>query len=146
MSDNNETAPLKPERLRSQCDPQKFTFNTTDELMGLESVIGQDRALASVQFLIGIQHAGYNLYALGLSGTGKRAIIQQILEQHAHVKNGKTSDWCYVNNFGEPRSPLVLRLPSGKGPALRQDMETLCEDLQTTIPAVLVETICPLKS
>ncbi|NGX43435.1 MAG: hypothetical protein K940chlam7_01732, partial [Chlamydiae bacterium] len=134
MSDN---PPLKPEQLRPYCDPKQFTFKTTDDLQRLETVIGQDRALASVQFLIGIEQTGYNLFALGISGTGKRAVIQEILEKHANGKEKKVFDWCYINNFSDPQKPLLIQLPAGMGPALKKDMEALCEDLQTTLPTIL---------
>lgn len=44
-------------------------------------------------------------------------------------------DWCYLNNFDQPHQPKVLKLPSGKGEALRLSMEGLVEYLRTAIPA-----------
>src|SRR5690606_34772007 len=48
---------------------------------------------------------------------------------------GDPSDWCYVNNFDDERKPLTLKLPPGKGSALRRDMERLVDELREAIPA-----------
>jgi lon-related putative ATP-dependent protease len=96
-------------------------------------MIGQERAVGAVRFGIGIQRDGYNLYALGPSGTGKRTTISQFLERKA-ADEPVPSDWCYVNNFEDTHKPNILELPPGKGPELREDMEQLVEELRTAIP------------
>jgi lon-related putative ATP-dependent protease len=104
-------------------------------LEDLSEVIGQERAVGAVRFGIGIQRDGYNLFALGPSGTGKRTTISQFLERRA---SGEPipPDWCYVNNFEDNQKPNALRLPPGKGIELRKDMEQLVEELRTAIPAL----------
>ncbi|MDY7078554.1 MAG: ATP-binding protein, partial [Chloroflexota bacterium] len=83
---------------------------------------------------IGIRREGYNLFALGPSGTGKRTTITQFLHQKAAAEP-VPSDWCYVNNFDQPHKPRALRLPPGQGSILRQDMEQLVDELRVAIPA-----------
>ncbi|MGD2104709.1 MAG: ATP-binding protein [Anaerolineae bacterium] len=127
------TRPLRPHQLRHTCDPQQFDFETTEDLEDLSQMIGQERAVGAVRFGIGIQRDGYNLYALGPSGTGKRTTISQFLERKA-ADEPVPSDWCYVNNFEDTHKPNILELPPGKGPELREDMEQLVEELRTAIP------------
>ncbi len=126
--------PLPPQQLRQTCDPSQFDFETTAELKDLSEIIGQERAVEAIQFGIGIQREGYNLFALGPSGTGKRTTIRQFLDQKAAAEP-IPSDWCYVNNFEQPHKPRALRLPPGQGVVLRKDMEQLVEELRTAIPA-----------
>ncbi|MEA3340664.1 MAG: ATP-binding protein, partial [Chloroflexota bacterium] len=126
---------LSARQLRRRCDVSQFDFATTDELEDLDGIMGQERAVGAVVFGIGIQHEGYNLFALGPSGTGKRTTISQFLEQKASAKP-ISPDWCYVNNFEHPHKPRALRLPPGQGDVLRQDMEQLMEELRTALPAV----------
>jgi lon-related putative ATP-dependent protease len=126
--------PLPSEKLCQACDPSQFEFETTDELDDLTAVIGQNRAVEAIQFGIGIQQDGYNLFALGPSGTGKRTTIRQFLDQKA-ADESVPPDWCYVNNFEQPHKPQTLKLPPGQGIVLRDDMEKLIEELRTAIPA-----------
>jgi len=126
--------PLSAQRLRQTCDPSQFDFETTDELEDLSELVGQGRAVNAILFGIGIQREGYNLFALGPSGTGKRTTITEFLHQKAAAEP-IPPDWCYVNNFEQPHKPRALRLPPGQGDVLRADMEQLVEELQAAIPA-----------
>ncbi len=125
---------LSPQQLRCPCDASQFDFETTDELQDPDEIVGQERAVEAILFGIGIQHEGYNLFALGPSGTGKRTTIGQFLDRKAAAKP-IPSDWCYVNNFEHPHKPRALRLPPGRGSILRKDMEQLIEELRTALPA-----------
>jgi len=126
--------PLPARQLRRTCDPSQFDFETTAELEDLSEIVGQERAVDAILFSIGIRHEGYNLFALGPSGTGKRTTIGQFLDLQASAEP-IPPDWCYVNNFEQPHRPRALRLPPGQGVVLRKDMEELIEELRTAIPA-----------
>jgi lon-related putative ATP-dependent protease len=126
--------PLKADQLCRACDESQFDFETTAELEDLGEIIGQERAVDAIHFGIGIQREGYNLFALGPSGTGKRTTIRQFLDRKAAAEP-IPSDWCYVNNFEQSHRPRALRLPSGQGVVLRRDMEQFVEELLTAIPA-----------
>ena len=90
--------PLKPEALYRRCDPQQFNFETTAELDDLHEIIGQARAAEALQFGMGIQSEGFNLFSLGPSGTGKYKIVRHSLQQKAATEP-IPSDWCYVKQF-----------------------------------------------
>jgi lon-related putative ATP-dependent protease len=125
---------LSAQHLRRTCHPSQFDFETTDELEDLDDIVGQERAVDAILFGIRIQREGYNLFALGPSGTGKRTTITQFLHQKAAAEP-TPPDWCYVYNFEQPHRPRALQLPPGRGRALRDDMEQLLEELQVTVPA-----------
>jgi len=126
---------LEADLLYQRCDPEQFDFNTTEELEDLSEVIGQPRAVDAVRFGIGILHKGYNLFALGPTGTGKHALVQRYASEQARA--GKLPpDWCYVNNFQQPHEPRMLSMPPGRGVELERDMEQLVEDLHDVIPTV----------
>jgi lon-related putative ATP-dependent protease len=127
---------LTPDLLYTRCDPEQFSFSSTDALQDLEGVIGQDRAMEAIRFGIGIRQEGFNLYALGPSGSGKRSVITQFIKTQA-AKEPVPSDWCYVDNFNTPHKPLALSLPAGMGIRLQQDMAQLVEELRTTVPRAL---------
>lgn len=125
--------PLPPERLFRACDPACFPFETTEEVPELTEFIGQARAEAAIRFGAGMRHEGYNLYALGPPGTGKRSLVEQLLRDKA-AQAPVPDDWCYVHNFREAHRPRALRLPAGRGARLRADMARLVEELRVAIP------------
>jgi lon-related putative ATP-dependent protease len=125
---------LDTEALYQCCDPEQFEFETTADLEDLAEVVGQSRAVEALQFGIGIQREGYNIFALGPVGTGKRSLVRQFFQKQASVEP-IPSDWCYVHNFEQPHKPRALRLPAGKGAELRQDMKELVEELRAALSA-----------
>jgi len=126
---------LNAESLFRATDAQALGFRSTAELPDIDSAMGQDRAIAAIEFGVGIQREGYNLYVAGPTGIGKRTLVDQLLARHAGER-GEASDWCYVNNFDDPSRPRALSLPPGKGVQLKRDMEKLIERMLVTVPNV----------
>jgi predicted ATP-dependent protease len=125
---------LVPDVLYKRCDPAQLPFKTTAELQCLSEILGQDRAIRAVQFGLGIQRQGFNLFLLGSPGTGEYPAVRRLIEEKA-VKEPTPSDWCYVNNFERPEAPRALQLPPGRGAVLREDVEYLLKELRSAIPA-----------
>lgn len=124
--------PLDPEALYKACDPSQFSFETTSDINGEHEIIGQNRAVEAVRFGMGMEHAGYNIYAMGPAGTGKRTLLERFFKERAKQEPAP-SDWCYVYNFDTEYRPKVIRLPSGKGMEFRDDMDRLVEQLRTSL-------------
>lgn len=133
MAKKNQS--LTPEELRWTCDPKQFSFKTTDEIKPLEETIGQERALRAMDFGLGLESHGFNIYVLGESGTGKTSTVKTMLEKKASQEK-VPDDWCYIYNFSNPDRPNVLSLPPGIGSELKIDMEDLVESLKRDIPKV----------
>ena len=129
-----EIKPLHPEQLRSYCNPESFRFQTTDDLPDLGEMVGQERALAALDFGVGMPNSGYNLYVLGPAGSGKYTTVSRFLKEKA-AGSAAPADWVYVNNFEDSSKPLAMRLPTGRGRELQHDMQQLVEELRTAIPA-----------
>ncbi|HCN88640.1 MAG TPA: ATP-dependent protease [Oxalobacteraceae bacterium] len=127
--------PLDSQQLHQPCDPGQFAFQTTADLEDLTEMIGQVRAMDALRFGAGIRHDGYNLFVLGPSGMGKHSMVRQFLERKAKQEH-EPADWCYLNNFTQPHKPQALRLPCGKGAALRLHMAQSVDYLRIAIPAL----------
>ncbi len=127
-------APLETALLYKPCSVGDLNFQTTDELKDVEIIVGQERAIASIRFGIRVDKAGYNIFALAPSGTGKMTTVMQLVEQEAAHKK-IPSDWCYVFNFEQPAKPRLLSLPAGKGKLFQKDMEQLIDELRIALPA-----------
>jgi len=124
------------EKLRWVCDPAFFGFQSTDEISILEGSIGQQRALAAIDFGLGMANNGFNLYLAGDPGTGRSSTICSILNRRARGGD-PPSDWCYVHNFAAPDAPMALSLPAGKGAELAADLRELLDYVRANIPSAL---------
>lgn len=120
-------------QLYKSCVLKDLPFKTTRQLEPLSEIVGQNRAQEAVRFALAMPHGGYNVYAVGRNGLGKRTMMLRYLEHHVDTDQ-QTHDWCYVANFEEPRNPKLLKLPSGMGTELKQDMEKLMSRLVKMIP------------
>ncbi len=127
--------PLGAEALCLHTDPARLGFRSTDDVPDIDSAMGQDRAIAAIEFGVGIRREGYNLYVAGPTGIGRRTLVDHLLARHAGER-GEPSDWCYVNNFDDPSRPRALELPAGRGVQLKRDMEKLIERMLVTVPNV----------
>jgi len=124
------------DKLRWVCDPALFNFKTTEEISNLEGYVTQVRALAAIDFGLGMPNNGFNIYLAGDPGTGRTSTIRQMLKKW--VKDtSPPSDWCYVNNFHAPDAPLALALPAGMGREFAADMRELLEYMQANVPTAL---------
>jgi len=129
------TEELPVAKLRRVCDPQMLGCDTTEEMEPLETIVGQERAVRALEFGLGIQKLGFNIYVAGPPGTGKTTAVKRFLEEVARGK-AVPSDWCYVYNFRDSYRPQALRLPPGRGRELQKDVKNLVEGARREIPRV----------
>ncbi|MDW4551163.1 ATP-binding protein [Defluviimonas sp. D31] len=130
-----ETPGLPAEELARRCDPTDLPFHATDEIEGLDQLIGQDRAMDAIRLAAEMPHRGFNLFVLGPTGTGRRTAVDRLLAEQARTLP-VPDDWAYVNNFDAPDKPRALRLPPGTAQRLRGAMQGLVDDLAIDIPAL----------
>ncbi|WP_281647627.1 ATP-binding protein [Parendozoicomonas sp. Alg238-R29] len=113
---------------------KELGFKSTDELEAFAGILGQERAVTALRFGVSMQRAGYNIYVMGDSGTGRTSYVRHYLQGEAEGM-AAPEDWAYVNNFDNAREPLVLRLPVGTGTELQKDFTHLVDELMDTFPA-----------
>lgn len=130
----NAPQPLAPDQLYHVFDASHLPFETTAELADGLEIIGQQRAVDAIRFGIGIDHHGYNLFALGPNGIGRQTTVNRFLDQRA-ADEPIPDDWCYVYNFEQPHKPQAYRLPAGRAIVFRDDMKKLSGELLTVLPA-----------
>ena len=123
------------EKLRWRCPPESLPFEDTSEIPACTEIIGQERALKAIRLGLEMDSLGYNIFIVGLVGTGRNTTIKCLLEEID--KTGKIpDDLCYVNNFKDPDQPRCICLPAGQGKAFKKDMDDLIESLKKNIPLV----------
>ncbi|MCF8999313.1 Lon protease family protein [Acinetobacter nectaris] len=112
---------LKPEQLTHIPKLNKIPASTR-RIKPLNNFLGQDRARASVEAGIALPYSGYNIFAVGTAGLGKRTMIKRLLKQHAKTMP-TPDDWVYLNNFVNARQPIVLRFPAGQANKFQKQLE-----------------------
>ena len=125
-------SPLLPDQLYQSTDPNQFSFETSDQVEDLTEIIGQPRAVEAIRFGTGMQGRGYNIYALGPSGTGKRSLVTKFFQERA-ISETIPHDWCYVYNFDQDHKPKAIQLPPGMGTKFQADMDRFVDDLRNAL-------------
>ena len=132
-----EQTKLQSSQLTHQPDLKKIP-SSTKKIKALNDFLGQDRARASVEAGIALPYSGYNIFAVGTAGLGKRTMVKRLLKQHAKAMP-TPNDWVYVYNFKSPRQPIALELPAGQAPkfqtALHQTWQTILKQLERRFTA-----------
>jgi predicted ATP-dependent protease len=113
-----------------------FSYETTAELPQLEGIVGQPRAVRALELGLGIRGGGYNVFAVGLSGTNLTRLLHHFVARQV-AGQPTPCDWVYVNNFDAPDRPLALALPAGEAVNLRRDLRELPQRLAQILPRAL---------
>lgn len=126
---------LTPKQLYRQSTLAALAPNcqSTADLTPLNDIVGQERAQQAVEFAMGIKDKGYNIYAIGQNGLGKRTMMLRYLSRHEPSYH-RLYDWCYVVNFDDSRSPKVLKLAAGTGLEFKKAIEKLMLKLVKALP------------
>ncbi len=127
---------LGPDPLLRRCDPANLPFSGTDELPADGPTLGQQRAREAIALAARIGSHGHNAYVMGQPGSGRHAVARSVAAEEA-AQRPPAGDWCYLNDFDDPRRPRALRLPAGRGGALRHDLRQLVAELRAAVPAAL---------
>ncbi|WP_136799641.1 MULTISPECIES: Lon protease family protein [Desulfosediminicola] len=127
--------PVPASKAVVRCDPASLPFERTSELKDTLQIVGQERALEAVEFGIGIEHKGFNLFVVGPQGTGRHTVIRSFIDQKA-LTIAAPSDWCYVHNFKLPHKPLALEFQNGKAAIFKKEMSDLISMMKVTLSTV----------
>src|SRR3989337_574609 len=124
---------LSAEKIRLGCDASFMRCETTEGLLPLREIIGQERAVRALKFGIGIRDHGFNVYVAGWPGTGRTTAVKNFVDEIARF-DPVPPDWCYVNNFSNQYEPKALQLPAGKGKEFQKDVKNLIENIRAALP------------
>lgn len=86
---------LKPEQLTHIPNFENIPASTK-RIKPLNNFLGQDRAKASVEAGISLPYSGYNIFAVGTAGLGKRTMIKRLLQQHAKTMPTQMIGYMFI--------------------------------------------------
>ncbi|TMP31070.1 Lon protease family protein [Pseudoalteromonas rubra] len=96
--------------------------------------IGQNRAQSALDFALGMELPGYNVFVMGEAATGRFTMVKDKLE--AHCKTRPTpKEWLYVNNYDDHREPIALFMQAGESKVLADDIDSFLDEVVDTFPA-----------
>lgn len=128
-----------------ELSPEEVAFSiSADEIRELDDgsehfdIIGQPRALRALRLAIDIEGKGYNIFATGLAGTGKRTAIQKVLKGFRPRKL-RLQDIVYVHNFKNPDRPRVLYFKPGEAQEFRKAVVELIDRFRQTVNALFAD-------
>ena len=112
---------LKSTDLTFKLNASQFNFKTTDDISGYNGIIGQRRALETVETALEMPQKGFNLYVCGQVGMGKMPYVLSIVNRLSKTKP-VPNDVCYIHNFENPNEPIAIFLKAGLGRTFKEDM------------------------
>ena len=116
-------------KINARCDLTLLHFDSTDELQPLDTIIGQDRAIRSLEFGLGLWDSRFNIFAAGPQGTGKTKAIKRFVDKYSASRT-VPADVCYVFNFSDPSRPTALMLSNIMGQHFQHDMASVVVELK----------------
>jgi lon-related putative ATP-dependent protease len=128
--------PLGPDDLSPAIDLGRLDFQTTEQVEGVRSQLGEERAMSALRLGIRLRTEGYNVFVAGLEGPGRETQVKDLILGEAGDMP-TPPDIVYLHNFDDPDRPLALKLKAGDGRKLRKDMERLISTLSRQIPEAL---------
>ncbi len=126
---------LKHTELTKRCDLNCLDFETTESLVPLQGIVGQERAREAMKFGLAMHKKGYNIYVSGSWGTGRNGFVKRLTEEAA-LTQPAPRDVVYVNNFQTAHSPIALSMKAGEGKNFKKNISRLIAFLRKEIDGV----------
>lgn len=126
---------LKASKLKNCFDCDILDLKTIEKIDSYSEMIGQERASEALKFGLNIKTKGYNIFVMGLPGSGKTTFAEKYAKKIAETEN-TPCDLCYVYNFENPKVPTLLKFESGKGKEFKEKIDELIHVLTLEIPKV----------
>lgn len=125
------------DRLKNVCgeDFELDFCHSSRDVAPFESFIGQERAIRAMEFGLGMDASGYNIFVAGAQGTGKSTYTESAVSKAAKMKP-TPKDWCYLHNFNDKDNPMAVSMEAGTGRIFKKDVENLVLELRISIPKV----------
>jgi lon-related putative ATP-dependent protease len=135
MTDLKERLRLTVEDLTWSPPGQGIIDRTTADIEPQKEIIGQDRAVKAITRGLAMKSHGYNIFVVGINGTGRTETVLRLLDEF-NVVGPIPPDLCYVNNFKTPDQPRLLTLEAGQGSIFKRLMGDILNSLKKKIPAI----------
>ena len=118
-------------------DDIKFDFNfDIDDVDTDSSLVHQKRIEIALDKLANIDSKNHNLYICGNLSKDDKYTIVKMLKSLSESKHAKIYDYCYVNNFKNPKEPKIIKLNPSEGKKFKEQMDEFIDYLIKSVPKV----------
>lgn len=135
--------PIEVDRLRVPIEKLRWTpdlagipASTREVEPGEGQIVGQDRALSSLEFGLRMSGDRYNVMVSGPDGSGRETAARHLLAKIAPTMP-TPPDRVWVTNFADKKNPLTLELPSGAAPQFARAVKVFVRTLGKVLPRIL---------
>lgn len=132
----NSINELNWDELNHSYQPSNSSFQTTEEVGSIDTLLGQDEAIDAIRQGLQIESKGYNLYICGVQNEEMEEMIIQEVKKVAKKKI-RPKAVGYLHNFKIPEEPIVIELEIDEAIELKQDLEELRAFILTDLPLLL---------
>ena len=134
--DPNLPQELSPEAITPEFGLTSLEFETTRDIKGERSQLGEERAMSALRLGIRLRASGYNIFVTGMEGAGRQEQVRDlVLREVGELPT--PPDLVYVHNFDDPERPTAISLRAGDGRRFRREMEEMVVTLRHQIPEAL---------
>ncbi|HYN55233.1 MAG TPA: AAA family ATPase [Methylotenera sp.] len=147
MSQNTTLHILTPQQLTLNISAKQFSFADTSELIFAENKsaqyqawVAQFEAKKAAEFGLSIKQPGFNLLALGETGTGRTTLMLSAMHEAAvnhAVPHAAVKDIIALYQFDVSGKPLFLKLPAGVGAQLKLALDQFVRQLAKELASLL---------
>jgi len=85
--------------LESKFEKLLTPFQSTNEIIPLQEMIGQNRAVKAVEFGLSVKKTGYNVFVSGAPGTGKITYIKNYTNRLAKKKKPPRTGFMFITSI-----------------------------------------------
>ncbi|WP_105168998.1 Lon protease family protein [Pseudoalteromonas sp. T1lg23B] len=96
--------------------------------------IGQQRAQSALDFALGMELPGYNVFVMGEAALGRFTMVKDKLDAHSKTRP-TPKEWLYVNNYDDHREPIAMFMQAGQSKELADDIDEFLDEVADTFPA-----------
>src|SRR5271169_3040176 len=114
---------LAPELAASEAGFPHFSFTPSSDVQAFD-LGSHARAREALDFGLSVSGLGFNIFVMGEDRAGRMTATLGYLNE-ALATRPPQSDWIFLNNFRNPRSPTPHRLPAGMGRRFRDRLSGL---------------------
>lgn len=108
-----------------------------DDVSPATTTLGQDRAVAALEFGLRLRAPGYHIFVAGPTGTGRVSTLMRLLEQLKSEQCPPLRDFAYVQCFSDPSRPRLLVFGRGRAREFQRDLHEVLGHLREHAPKVL---------
>lgn len=127
---------LPPKDLRWQFNDfkriQSILSQRRSKKNGRIGAVPQTRAIKALELGLGIKQRGYNIFVVGLPGTGRTSTVEKLLTEEA-AKENTPNDVVLLYNFSDRDRPHSVLLPASYGPKLKKSYDTLIHKVLSSL-------------